>query len=138
VNAQRLLWNEAVPEWITLLEAAVFDIAWRALASYEQLWVIDTSAFARWSVIPATQEAELLRIAVRPGERREGLGRALLDACELQFKREGIHTLLLEVRLSNIAAQRLYEDAGWVQNGHRPRYYSDGEDALLYRKELIA
>ena len=46
--------------------------------------------------------------------------------------------LLLEVRVSNAPAIRLYEKLGFVQVGRRPRYYTNPrEDALILRKELI-
>ena len=45
----------------------------------------------------------------------------------------------LEVRLSNIAARRLYEKYGFRPVGLRPRYYSDdGEDALIMTTEPLS
>ena len=44
----------------------------------------------------------------------------------------GAHEATLEVRLSNLAARKLYEKYGFRPVGLRPRYYSDdGEDALI-------
>jgi ribosomal-protein-alanine N-acetyltransferase len=37
----------------------------------------------------------------------------------------------LEVRASNQPARALYARAGFVVDGRRPRYYPDGEDAVL-------
>jgi len=45
--------------------------------------------------------------------------------------------VLLEVRASNAAAQALYTAAGFVADGRRPGYYPDGEDALLWRLDLV-
>ena len=44
---------------------------------------------------------------------------------------------MLEVRAGNVAAQQLYGAAGFMQDGRRPRYYPDGEDALLLRRPLV-
>ena len=45
---------------------------------------------------------------------------------------QGAHEATLEVRLSNLAARRLYEKYGFRPVGLRPRYYSDDhEDALI-------
>ena len=45
----------------------------------------------------------------------------------------------LEVRLSNLAARRLYEKYGFRPVGIRPRYYSDNqEDALIMTTEPLA
>jgi ribosomal-protein-alanine N-acetyltransferase len=44
----------------------------------------------------------------------------------------GARNATLEVRLSNVAARRLYERFGFRPVGVRPRYYTDnGEDALI-------
>lgn len=73
-------------------------------------------------------EAEILNLAVAPTHRRQGVAsqllRVLLPLADVWF---------LEVRASNEAAQRLYLAQGFQPIGRRKRYYSDGEDALLYR-----
>ena len=46
--------------------------------------------------------------------------------------------LSLEVRRGNRAALRLYRRHGYRPVGMRPRYYDDGEDAILMLLELGA
>lgn len=128
--------GSALPEWLEALEIATFGDSWGALADHERLWTLSGQGFARWSAVPAAGEAELLRIAVAPSARRSGLGRALLRASEAGLGAVGIHQLHLEVRASNAAARSLYESEGWRPVGARPRYYRDGEDAVLYSKSL--
>jgi ribosomal-protein-alanine N-acetyltransferase len=41
------------------------------------------------------------------------------------------------VRVSNLAAQRLYLKFGFAEVGRRKRYYRDGEDALLMTRTLL-
>jgi ribosomal protein S18 acetylase RimI-like enzyme len=125
-----------VPDWVTRLDRTAFGVAWKAPAEHEVLWVIPEVAFARWSCIPAAGEAELLRIAVDPAHRGQGLGRTLLEACQRELEAEGLERLYLEVRVSNAAAIRLYGACGWKRCGLRSGYYSDGEDAVLYRREF--
>ena len=77
-------------------------------------------------------EAHVTTFAVDPAWRRRGVGErlllALLDVSVARRAREAT----LEVRLSNMAARRLYEKYGFRPVGIRPRYYSDnGEDALI-------
>jgi len=84
-------------------------------------------------------EAHITTFAVHPGHRRRGIGErlllTLLDAAEERHAREAT----LEVRLSNVAARRLYEKYGFRPVGLRPRYYSDdGEDALIMTTEPLA
>ena len=75
-------------------------------------------------------EGEVLSIVVAPEARRRGLGSALLLA--LLERLEG--PTFLEVRASNVAARGLYAGHGFAEVGVRPRYYKDGEDAVLMRR----
>jgi ribosomal-protein-alanine N-acetyltransferase len=87
-----------------------------------------------WVVPP---DIELLNIAVDPDYRRRGLGRMLLDVVERRGRERGGEQVFLEVRRSNLGAQRLYEAAGFSQCGIRKGYYSDnGEDAILLTRNL--
>jgi [ribosomal protein S18]-alanine N-acetyltransferase len=76
-------------------------------------------------------------VAVHPEHRRRGLARfLLLVAMEEAIAREAT-TVLLEVRRSNLEAQRLYRDLDFREMGVRRDYYtSPREDAIVYRREL--
>ena len=84
-------------------------------------------------------ETELLLIAVRPGVRRTGIGRALLDRAIADATADGSDWLHLEVRDGNGAAL-LYAQAGFVQVGRRRQYYRGQSgrlfDALTFRCRL--
>ena len=125
-----------LPAWIEDLDREAFGQTWGPLADHERIWVVESQAYARWSVIPTAWEAELLRIAVAPSSRRTGLARELLHGCETALHTCGIRALRLEVRVSNDAARSLYDSEGWRMEGLRPHYYRDGEDAALYGKDL--
>lgn len=85
----------------------------------------------------AVGEAHITTFAVRPDARREHVGERLLlrlfeIARELAKGAEGRMALTLEVRVSNLPAQRLYEKFGFRRAGVRRRYYSDNnEDAVI-------
>ncbi len=113
------------------LDAATFGEAWGPLARHEGLWVLETAGFARWSLVPIAHEGELLRIAVAPERRGQGLGRDLLKAVQAELKSAGYTELHLEVRAGNAAARALYAACGWREVGRRAKYYGDGEDAVL-------
>ena len=132
----RLPPGEPLPPWLRALDAAVFGDAWSDPAPQEAVWMVEGAAFARWSVLRLAGEAELLRLAVDPARRGEGLARALLAAGEAELAALGIQDLHLEVRVSNAAARGLYEACGWAPAGLRKGYYRDGEDAALYGKRL--
>lgn len=85
----------------------------------------------------AAGEVELLRIGVSPGARGLGHGARLLEAGLRRLRAAGDVACFLEVRDGNVSARRLYERAGFVVTGHRRGYYADGEDARLYRLDLV-
>jgi ribosomal-protein-alanine N-acetyltransferase len=70
-------------------------------------------------------------ICVLPKYRQQGIGRALLLACEEQLKTPRIK---LSVRPSNLAAIRLYEQEGYQTTDVWRSYYNDGENAIVMEK----
>ncbi|BDU78017.1 GNAT family N-acetyltransferase [Mesoterricola sediminis] len=125
-----------VPAWAEALETACFGDAWGDLDDLEHLWAEPGVGFARWQVVEAAGEAELIRIAVDPAHRRTGAGRRILAHSQAAIARLGVATAHLEVRLGNDAARRLYAAEGWRECGLRRAYYRDGEDAVLYVRTL--
>ncbi len=83
-------------------------------------------------------ELELLDLGTAPAFRRRGVGRALLAALLAQARSRRASAVYLEVRPSNAAALSLYRAAGFTDLARRPRYYPDGEDALLLRYEVAS
>jgi ribosomal-protein-alanine N-acetyltransferase len=82
-------------------------------------------------------EGEIADVAVAPGARRRGVARTLIERVAAELMREGVRSLYLEVRESNVAARALYESMGFAPVGRRRGYYQmPSEDALLLRKEL--
>lgn len=84
-------------------------------------------------------EAELLTIGIQPAFQRQGWGKCLLDFVCWQARFQGMARLLLEVRVSNQAAQALYQSCGFVVCGRRREYYRTDcgrEDALLMHRQI--
>jgi len=80
----------------------------------------------------AGPEVQILNLAVHPERRRCGLGFRLMEQAVETGTAEGAECFWLEVRTSNLAAQRLYGGFGFREIGRRPRYYRDtGEDAIV-------
>lgn len=77
-------------------------------------------------------QAHIVAIAVREAFRGLGLGELLLaEAVDLALENRQ-DSLTLEVRKSNLLAQRLYEKYRFLKVGVRKRYYSDNhEDAII-------
>ena len=84
----------------------------------------------------AIDEAEIELVAVNEMYRRCGRGRKIVDDLLEIARARGVKRVFLEVRVSNAVAQRLYLKCGFVGLYCRSRYYPDGEDAIVMKKEL--
>jgi len=124
------------------IERASFPIPWPAYAFQQEL---ETNRMAHYMVMRVggetiayagvwmmVDEAHITTFAVLPAWRRRGLGGRLLHAVMKLAASLDAHAATLEVRISNVAARRLYGEFGFRPVGVRPRYYSDNnEDALI-------
>ena len=78
--------------------------------------------------------ADLLYIYVTEACRGLGIARRLMDELiRIMKKSPHVDALFLEVRETNALAQSLYERVGMEKIGLRRNYYSDGENALVYK-----
>lgn len=87
-----------------------------------------------WLVI---DEMHIMTLAIDESARRQGLAEALML---LGFKHSflnRVRTSTLEVKANNIGAIKLYEKYKFKQQGMRPKYYADGQAALLFWTEEI-
>jgi len=88
----------------------------------------------------ASDEAEILTIAVAPEARRAGTGRALVADASRAAAGQGAARLFLEVGVGNAAARALYTSLGFSQAGQRKAYYrtpgAEPEDALVLSAAL--
>jgi ribosomal-protein-alanine N-acetyltransferase len=113
------------------------EIETNRLAHY-RVATVDGAVVAYGGIWLMVDEAHITTFAVHPAWRRRRIGEqlllALLDLAVARHAREAT----LEVRLSNLAARKLYEKYGFRPVGVRPRYYSDdGEDALIMTTEPL-
>jgi len=70
-------------------------------------------------------------LAVAEPARERGIGRSLLVRSLVALAVGGADVVKLEVRESNAPARALYRDVGFEVARRVPRYYQDGEDALV-------
>ncbi len=88
--------------------------------------------YAGLSAIAGT--GDVTTIGVTAGHRGTGLGARLLTELLRQATAFECHEVLLEVRVDNASAQRLYERFGFEPIGVRRGYYQPGNvDALVMR-----
>ena len=134
---------------VQLIERASFTTPWPPQAYRQELesnrlaaylvGLIGDEVVAYGGIWLMVDEAHVTTFAVHPRYRRRRIGeRLLLSLLDLSVDRHA-REATLEVRLSNLAARRLYEKYGFRPVGIRPRYYSDnGEDALIMTTEPLA
>ena len=81
-------------------------------------------------------EAKIISFAVKREFRGKGIGSKLLSHAIRRCIEKGKERVLLEVRVSNTVAQRLYKKNGFRIIDVIPNYYNDGEDAYLMALDL--
>jgi len=86
--------------------------------------------------LDAADEGEILNLAVAPADRRNGLGRALVEEVLEALAERGVRQVYLEVRESNAPARALYAAHGFREVGRRKQYYRrPAEDAIVLRRD---
>lgn len=76
-------------------------------------------------------ECGITNVAIDPEFRGLGLGTQLVRNVMEDGENQNLAGFTLEVRVSNQAAIGLYEKLGFKNEGIRPGYYMDGEDAII-------
>ena len=107
----------------------------RELQNPIAIWIVeevDRTVVGYAGIWNVSGEAQIMRVAVRKALRNQGLGLMLTQELLQKAWEAGAEAVTLEVRESNIAAQKVYERCGFVSQGIRPGYYSDtGEGAVI-------
>ena len=89
--------------------------------------------FSVWQYL----DLHVLKVATVPEFRRCGLAQQLMRLAEAHAEAMGGESVTLEVRESNHAARALYQGMDYEEVGRRPRYYMDGEDALIMTVRVV-
>jgi [ribosomal protein S18]-alanine N-acetyltransferase len=88
--------------------------------------------FAMWIF----DEMHVNKIAVDEKERRTGIADALMAECFAFARMHEIKSISLEVRKSNLGAQAFYRHLDFESSYIRPRYYPDGEAAVVMTRAV--
>jgi [ribosomal protein S18]-alanine N-acetyltransferase len=132
---------------VAKIESAVSPMPWQYTV-FEKCLLLDYAAWVAedkaeivgFGIISvAAEEAHILNIAVLPARQGQGIGSHLLAKLMSIAKDAQAKRIFLEVRVSNVNAQRLYERTGFVKIACRKGYYpaSEGsEDAWVFEMRL--
>lgn len=128
-------------EEVAALEAEIFSMPWSkngfeaSLASENGVFLVakeEGCVVGYCGMTVSVDEGEITNVAVAPQARRRGVGDALLRELIRQGAARGVSRFILEVRVSNEGAIRLYERHHFVSVGIRKGFYEKPkEDALI-------
>lgn len=93
----------------------------------------DMVGFAAGDTHPERETGWITTVGVHPDFRRQGIARAMISKIEQLL---GMPRVRLSVRPSNLEAIKLYSRLGYHQSGVWPKYYFDGEDALVMERNI--
>lgn len=88
--------------------------------------------FCAWQFL----NLHVLKVATLPPLRRGGLASRLMTLAENHTAEMGGDGLILEVRPSNTSALAFYAELKYDRSGITPKYYQDGEDAVIMTKRV--
>ena len=113
------------------------DQWWRELAQRHNHYFVaeitgDLCGYAGLSV--SGTDADIQTIAVSRNFQGQGLGRLLLKKLIDRSRELGVIYIFLEVRRDNANALSMYTSCGFVEISKRNKYYADGSDALILRR----
>lgn len=134
-------------EAVLKLEKLCFGEGWTSTPFDKELLRPDCSYFVAldsgnvvgysgsWTIL---EELHVTIMAVHPKYRKNKIGQMLLTNLIREGLKSGAKWVTLEVKASNIPAQKLYEKFGFTVKGRRKQYYQqDREDALIMWTEEI-
>jgi ribosomal-protein-alanine acetyltransferase len=106
--------------------------------SYRAVTPLDESVGFVFVMINQNGSGHLTTIGVAPEHRRRGIAEMLLDQVDMALRNRNVTTVVLEVRVSNTSAQKLYSGFGYTVVQRIENYYVNGEACYLMMKPLLS
>lgn len=134
-----------IPE-VAEIEARVFSMPWseQGFADALKQDTIFVTAKQDGQVVGycgmycSFEEGEITNVAVLPEAQNHGIGKKIISALLKASRKKNISRIVLEVRVSNTPAIRLYEGFGFQKAGIRKGFYEKPrEDAAIMILEQI-
>ena len=128
-------------EPLSRIEAASFSMPWSAQDFRDLLFreycfylvaLMEDEVVGCAGLTNICSEGNIDNVVVAEGYRGQGIAQTLIAELLSQGEAMGIEAFTLEVRVSNAPAIHVYEKAGFVSEGIRPRFYERPvEDAVI-------
>lgn len=133
--------KEADIEQVVAIEKQCFSLPWSAngflegVCKEENIFLVaeeNGTICGYLGLYVALDEGEITNVAVSSIYRGQGLGQMLVNTCVENALLKGVNRIVLEVRVSNAPAIRVYEKCGFVNVGVRKGFYDfPKEDAYI-------
>ena len=131
---------------ITLIEKRVFRFPWsnnqikwelrfQPIAS-NYVMLLEDNIIGYIFTHRIDNEVQILNFAIDTPYQHRGYGEEFFSYFLGQLDED--ISIILEVRKSNFSAINLYLKFGFLELGIREKYYSDGEDAIVMKRKLLA
>jgi len=135
------------PKEMMKIDSLCFSAAWSE-QDYREMQ--EQPTFSNWllQVPTATQvgmlsfqsvppELQILRLAVLPDWRKQGLAQFMLEQLEIVAKSANLESLCLEVNSANKAAIALYYKQGYQDKGIRKNYFNKSFGRCTFTKKNL-
>lgn len=94
--------------------------------------VVDNKAIGYGGMWIIIDEGHITNIAIHPNFRGQNVGTKILKEMMNVCENKNVQAMTLEVRKSNLVAQKLYSNFGFKEEGIRKHYYEDNkEDCII-------
>jgi len=135
------------PKEMMKMDSLCFSAAWSE-QDYREMqeqptfsnWLLQVPTAAQVGMLSfqsVPPELQILRLAILPDWRKQGLAQFMLEQLEIVAKSANLESLWLEVNSANKAATALYYKQGYQDKGIRKNYFKNPlGDALLLKKIL--
>ncbi len=133
VDAIHRLESEAFPSpWRREFFEGELQASGRLALTAKKDGVLIGYLFAMWFF----DEMHVNKVAIEEHERRQGIALELMNHCIAFARAHGVKTIALEVRKLNEGAQEFYRFLDFEPLYFRPRYYPDGEGAVVMVRKV--
>jgi len=143
----RPMTNRDIPEVVSI-ENLSYSAPWTRREFYAEL---NFNRFARYFVVEKNQKiigyigswffkdfVHITNVTVHPDFRNKGIGRKLMNYIIDLAKSRKVKKVVLEVRVSNTIAQKLYKNLGFRVEKIRKEYYPDNKENALYMVKILS